>query len=93
VSSRLSALHVPVPLERYVDARVLADALGISTRTVTTWVAQGCPSETWGMRVRRFRVSEVAAWAKSRETTRTMATPRGDDCDVPDLRQRQRPKE
>ena len=54
--------------ERYVDARELADALGVSRRTVTRWVAAGCPSQTWGMRVRRFRISEVAAWASNADT-------------------------
>jgi hypothetical protein len=83
-------MPVPAPAERYVDAGTVADTLGVSVSTVKRWVADGCPSETWGMgHTRKFRVSEVIAWAKSREPTRTMARPRGDACDVPDLRQRQ----
>ena len=50
--------------ERYVDARQLAETLGVSRRTVTYWVAAGCPSETWGLRVRRFQVSAVQAWLR-----------------------------
>jgi phage terminase Nu1 subunit (DNA packaging protein) len=88
VSARPSI--VPAPVERYVDARELADVMGVSRRTITTWVAEGCPSETWGMsRTRRFRVSEVIAWARERAATRTMARPRDDDCEVLDLRPRQ----
>ena len=48
--------------ERYVDASELAAMLGVGRTTVRRWVAAGAPSETWGMRVRRFRVSEVVAW-------------------------------
>jgi hypothetical protein len=91
VSARPSApLERVAPAERYVDARELAATLAVSTRTVGRWVADGCPSETWGMgHTRRFLISAVVAWAKRREPTRTMARPRGDACDVPDLRHRQ----
>jgi phage terminase Nu1 subunit (DNA packaging protein) len=54
--------------ERYVDARELAATLGVSATTVKRWVAAGAPSETWGMRVRRFRVSEVVAWLRDSGT-------------------------
>jgi phage terminase Nu1 subunit (DNA packaging protein) len=57
-----------VNAERYVDARELAETLGVSRRTVAYWVAAGCPSETWGMRVRRFRLSEVVAWRRAADT-------------------------
>jgi phage terminase Nu1 subunit (DNA packaging protein) len=56
-------------LERYVDARELAELMGVSVRTIMRWVAAGAPSETWGMtRTRRFLPSEVIAWAQRRRT-------------------------
>ncbi len=54
--------------ERYVDARELAATLGVSVATVKRWTAAGAPSETWGMRVRRYRVSEVEAWLRRADT-------------------------
>jgi excisionase family DNA binding protein len=56
-------------IERYVDARELAELMGVSVRTVMRWVAAGAPSETWGMRrTRRFLASEVIAWARRQRT-------------------------
>jgi excisionase family DNA binding protein len=54
--------------ERYVDAAELATTLGVSRSTVKRWVAAGCPSRTWGLRVRRFRVSEVEGWLHGADT-------------------------
>jgi phage terminase Nu1 subunit (DNA packaging protein) len=54
--------------ERYVDSRGLAEALGVSVTTVKRWTRAGAPSETWGMRVRRFRVSEVETWLRRADT-------------------------
>jgi phage terminase Nu1 subunit (DNA packaging protein) len=55
------------PSERYVDAHELAALMGVSGRTVKRWVAQGIPSETWGMsRTRRFLPSEAMKWARER---------------------------
>ena len=57
------------PLERYVDARELAELMGVSTSTVKRLVAAGMPSETWGMsRTRRFLPSQAIAWAHHRAT-------------------------
>ena len=56
-------------IERYVDTRELADLMGVSPTTVKRWVAAGVPSETWGMRTRRFRLSEVIEWAHDRVDT------------------------
>jgi excisionase family DNA binding protein len=64
---RSEAAMAPVT-ERYVDARELAAVLGVSTTTVKRWVAAGCPSETWGMRVRRFQLSAVQAWLRCADT-------------------------
>jgi hypothetical protein len=54
-------------LERYVDARELAELMGVSSSTVKRMVAAGMPSETWGMcRTRRFLPSQAMAWAHNR---------------------------
>jgi phage terminase Nu1 subunit (DNA packaging protein) len=54
-------------LERYVDARELAQLMGVSVRTVNRLTVAGMPSETWGMsRTRRYRPSEALEWARSR---------------------------
>ncbi len=45
----------------------LADRKKVSLRTVDRWIAEGCPSETWGMRVRRFELSQVNQWLRRRE--------------------------
>lgn len=61
-------IGLPVPeRERYVDAGELAALMGVSTRTVARWVEDGIPSETWGLRARRFRPSLAIAWARSRD--------------------------
>jgi hypothetical protein len=58
-------------LERYVDARELAALMGVSPSTVKRMVAEGMPSETWGMsRTRRFLPSAAMAWAHGRGTMR-----------------------
>jgi phage terminase Nu1 subunit (DNA packaging protein) len=51
--------------ERFVTAAELAREMGVSLRTVRRWTAEGMPSETWGMRVRRYRPSEAIAWART----------------------------
>jgi excisionase family DNA binding protein len=54
-------------IERYVDARELARLMGVSERTVRRMVADGMPSETWGMgRARRFLPSQAMGWAHAR---------------------------
>ena len=45
-------------LERYVDQRELAQLMGVSLSTVKRWTREGLPSETWGMRVRRYLPSQ-----------------------------------
>jgi excisionase family DNA binding protein len=52
--------------ERYIDTRELAVLMGVSTRTVERMVREGMPSETWGLRRRRFLASEAMAWARER---------------------------
>jgi phage terminase Nu1 subunit (DNA packaging protein) len=53
--------------ERYVGRRVLADLMGVNVRTVDRMVRDGMPSESWGLRARRFRPSLALAWARARE--------------------------
>lgn len=52
--------------EAYVNRAELAHLLGVSESTVKAWVKRGCPSETWGLRARRFLPSQVKAWARGR---------------------------
>jgi phage terminase Nu1 subunit (DNA packaging protein) len=51
--------------ERYVTARELAELMGVSLRTVKRLTAAGMPSETWGMRARRYLPSQAMAWASA----------------------------
>jgi phage terminase Nu1 subunit (DNA packaging protein) len=52
--------------ERYVTRVELAQIMGVSVRTIDSLVRDGMPSETWGIRSRRFRPSAAIAWARSR---------------------------
>jgi len=52
--------------ERYVDAQELAHLMGVSVPTIRRMTKRGMPSQTWGMRVRRYRPSECFAWAAAR---------------------------
>jgi len=52
--------------ECYVTARKLAAMMGVSERTVWRMVATGMPSQTWGLRTRRFLPAECLAWAQNR---------------------------
>jgi predicted DNA-binding transcriptional regulator YafY len=54
-------------LERYVDARELAELMGVSVRTIKRMTAAGMPSQTWGMRrTRRYLPSQAMGWATAR---------------------------
>ena len=59
-------MTAPPVMERYVTGRELAELMGVSVRTVKRLTAAGMPSETWGMRARRYRPSEAIAWARAR---------------------------
>ena len=57
---------IPVPeRERYMTRKQLADHMGVSLTTIDRWVAAGMPSETWGLRARRFRPSIAIAWVRA----------------------------
>jgi phage terminase Nu1 subunit (DNA packaging protein) len=50
--------------ERYVGRVELAAIMGVSVTTVDRLVQAGMPSETWGLRARRFEPSRAVAWAR-----------------------------
>jgi hypothetical protein len=62
--------------ERYVNGQELAEIMRVSVRTIKRMVAEGMPSETWGMtRCRRFLPSEALRWARDRSSLQ--ASPNG----------------
>jgi phage terminase Nu1 subunit (DNA packaging protein) len=64
----LAHLNVPRPdPEEILTRPELAERKKVSVRTVDRWVAAGMPSETWGLRVRRFRLGRVDRWLNQRE--------------------------
>jgi len=65
-SPNVVGLPVIEPNEDYVDRRRLAEILGVSVATIDRMVRDGLPSETWGLRARRFRPSLAKAWLRSR---------------------------
>ena len=52
--------------ERYLTRVQLAEVMGVGVATIDRMVAEGMPSETWGIRARRFRASAALAWARER---------------------------
>lgn len=52
--------------ERYVTRQQLADLMGVSVATIDRMVSEGLPSETWGLRARRFQPTRAIAWARAR---------------------------
>jgi phage terminase Nu1 subunit (DNA packaging protein) len=52
--------------ERYVTRQQLAEVMGVSVKTIDRMVRAGMPSETWGLRSRRFLASRALAWARTR---------------------------
>jgi phage terminase Nu1 subunit (DNA packaging protein) len=53
--------------ERYVNRQQLAELMGVSVKTIDRMVRDGMPSETWGLRSRRFLASRALAWARTRQ--------------------------
>jgi phage terminase Nu1 subunit (DNA packaging protein) len=69
-----NVIGLPVPTdERYVDARELAQMMGVSVTTVRKLVREGMPHDRWGVRVVRFRPKLAMAWAREREAARRAA--------------------
>jgi hypothetical protein len=56
----------PTEAERYVSRVELAAIMGVSVTTVDRLVRAGMPSETWGLRARRFMPSRAVIWAQRR---------------------------
>ena len=61
--------------DRYMSRLQLAEHLGVSTKTVDRMVAEGCPSHTFGRRLRRFRLREVEDWLEIRNDGSTRIGP------------------
>jgi excisionase family DNA binding protein len=59
------APHTLAP-DRYLNAAELAGHLGVCTRTISRMVREGCPSHTFGRRLRRFRLADVEEWLERR---------------------------
>ena len=57
----------PQTPEPWVTRKQLAEIMAVDVRTIDNWIREGIPSETWGMRARRFQVSRAVAWARARE--------------------------
>ncbi len=53
--------------ERYVGRERMAQIMDLSTKSVDRLVSLGMPSETWGLRTRRFLPSAALAWAQARQ--------------------------
>jgi phage terminase Nu1 subunit (DNA packaging protein) len=65
--ARPEVVVVPFVPERYVTRAQLAEMMGVHVNTIDRLVRDGMPSETWGVRARRFRPSVAIAWASTRE--------------------------
>ena len=52
--------------DRYLSRAQLADHLGVCLKTIDRMVREGCPSHTFGRRLRRFRLREVEDWLERR---------------------------
>lgn len=74
----VSALALP-EREAYVTRAQLAQIMGVSVDSVDRLVAAGMPSETWGMRARRFKPSIAIAWARERAANQPAPDDRCDD--------------
>jgi excisionase family DNA binding protein len=53
--------------EVYITRAQLAERLGIGLTKLDQLVKEGMPSHSWGLRVRRFRMSEVDRYLRERE--------------------------
>ena len=53
--------------ERWLSTDQVAEALGVSRRTVDRWKAAGCPSMRIPPRLVRYSLAEVIAWLREQE--------------------------
>lgn len=65
--SNVRVLPVRAEAEVYLTRRQVAERLGIGLTTLDKYVKAGMPSHQWGLRVRRFKFSEVERWLRQRE--------------------------
>lgn len=61
--TQLPARREPEP---WLTRAELAQALHLHVTTIDRLVKEGMPSETWGLRSRRFLLSRVEAWLRER---------------------------
>lgn len=61
----LTTVHTHETAEAYLSAGALAELMGVSVQTIKRWTRAGMPSQTWGMKVRRYRPTEAMAWART----------------------------
>jgi excisionase family DNA binding protein len=54
--------------EVYLTRRQVAERLNVGLSTLDKYVREGMPSYQWGLRIRRFKFSEVERWLKARDT-------------------------
>lgn len=59
--------------EVYLTRRQVAERLNIGLTTLDGYVKAGMPSYSWGLRIRRFKFSEVERWLRAHERDRTAA--------------------
>jgi excisionase family DNA binding protein len=52
--------------DRYLTRLELAHHLGVCVKTIDRMVREGCPSHTFGRRLRRFRLRDVECWLERR---------------------------
>ncbi len=62
--------------EPYLDARTLAQLMGVSLSTVRRWDREGMPSENWGLRLKRYQLSRSKQWAAQRRRLKTSGSAR-----------------
>jgi excisionase family DNA binding protein len=55
----------PTP-EPYLSRLEIARLMGVSPRTIDRWCKEGLPHQTWGLRTKKLRFSEVEEWARKR---------------------------
>ncbi len=52
--------------EPYMTRHQLAEFLQVHPHTIDQYIAEGCPSEVWGKRTRRFQKTPVLEWLRQR---------------------------
>lgn len=68
-----NVVSLRVEAEVYLTRRQVAERLQVSLTTLDGYVKRGCPSYSWGLRVRRFKFSEVERWLRAESRARRVA--------------------